>query len=1038
MRERLSFISSFIFRPVTAWVLNILVVIVGLVGLRQLSTRLYPIIDNPTINVTTNFANAGASVIETQITKPMEEQLMGVTGLKDISSSSTSSSSSISLTFLPSVDMNEVYSQVQSRVNRARAHINTGRVKLEESIIAKADPNSSPIAYLLVSGKNFSPVEIGDSVIRLVKPELESINGIASLDVWGGGAGSSGSAYKMHIHVNPDKLNAFNLTLSELLENIKGQLFKAPFGPVDDGRFDRNVSLQSELNSIQAVKDGISIYTDSKVIPLVQVIDEIKILDDDPNRKFRFTKRDTRGEFTTSQAVGIGVKAQARQSPVLIDQGLQEKLPLIKQTLPQGMDVSVIENTADIIKNSVRSVYRALFEAILLVFAVILLFLQSGRASLVPMITIPICLCSGFATMYFAGYTINLLTLLAMVLATGLVVDDAIVVLENTYKYIEKGETKVKAAIKGITEIQFSVIAMTLTLAAVYAPVALVPGIVGSLFSEFAITLTVMVIVSGFTALILSPMMCSRILEDTHHKQGLAAKIESKIHLVEQHYQRYVTIAVKHARYLFMMVGLLCLLAYSIFQYGLSSTLAPEIDTKQFVITFRVPNGIKMKELDPEVLKLERQLKDIPEVESFYTQIDIMGTTSYIGVYLKKNVKSTKAILAKYENNIINNAPSLFSNMRVQPQNLKISGAANSSSFSLSVQSNKDYNMLIGLGQKIARELTQQKGIVANQVFFDRTTKIPSYNIVPNRDRAALLGVNPYQLQNNLASMSSGLEAGYFTKDSKRSEIYLRVSQDLSAQDVMRFSVRNNKRELVPISEIAEIVPTKIQPAIPRQSGMKSFTIFAEVDPKYGTAYVYNNFKPIINQLTPKGYRVQPTGALADYVAESSNTIYIIALSLVFIYLILAAQFESFIDPVIVMGTVPLSWIGAVTALYLASDGSFNIFSGIGLLTLVGLITKHGILIVDFANRNLENGMSPKDAAIQACTTRFRPIIMTTFAMILGALPLMLSSGIGYEVRRQIGLVIVGGLSMGTVFTLFFIPCLYILIKTHITSKASI
>lgn len=1036
-----SFILSFIFKPVMAWVLNILIIVVGLVSFNQLSTRMFPVIESPILSIETSYSDAGPDVIESQITKPMEEQLMGLTGLKNIYSTSNSSTSNITLEFYPWANMIEAYNQVQTRVATARAGMDVGHITLRETRIRKNDSNASPVLTMMLTGKGFSPVQLGDAAIKYIKPEVEALPGTANLNIWGGGASSGSSAYKMEIVVDPDTLTSFNLTVREVLDSMKNQLYRVPFGMINDGRFLTNVSIKSEANTINAFKNDVFIQKYSQnananpqFIPLGSVVSQIDVRSEDPTFKVRYTKLDKKGDknsttFTSSSAVGIGLVAQPRQSPISISNALQNRLPIIKQALPKGMDLSIIDNTADVIGSSVQSVYRALAEAIFFVFVVIVLFLQSAKASIIPMVTIPICLTSGFAVMYFCGYTINLLTLLAMVLATGLVVDDAVVVLENIYKYLEKGETRLQAALKGTKEIQFSIIAMTLTLAAVYAPISLVPGLVGNVFSEFAFTLTGMVLVSGFTALVLSPMMCSRLLsENSIHKEGVWKTISDKIDKTEKYYSVAVRESVKRKKMIFGSTFLIIVGAFLVGKYYLPSTLSPEIDSGRFDVTFTPPTGIKMNELNKHITQLERNVEKIPQVESYSTYVD-QSASGYSRISAKlKQGHTCKSVLANHEKSFGINAPVALTNLRMICRNIKVSGAETSQSFSVALQSNKDYNSLTKLGQNLAQLLSKQRGVMDRGVFFDRTTKVKTYTLIPNRRKAAQLGVS-LDVLNGLGSIARGLVAGYFSKEFTRSEVYLKASDDISLEEMLRFGVRNKNHEIIPLGELVSVLQTSQRPSVPRQSGMRSFTIFAEIDPKFGLGYVYKNFRQNVDKLLPDGYVMRPTGGLSDYLEESNNTYYIILLSLVFIYLILAAQFESFSDPLIVMGTVPLSWVGAVLLLALTPDGSLNIFSGIGLLTLVGLITKHGILIVDFANQNMSTGMTAEDAVIAACITRFRPIIMTTFAMILGAVPLVLSGGIGYEIRRQIGIVIVGGMSFGTIFTLLVVPCVYVWFK---------
>lgn len=1061
IKEGVSFLTSFIFKPVVAWVLNITVILVGLVCYQQLAVRRYPAVETQLLTLTTTYSDAGADVIETQITRPLEEALLGLQGLKDISSQSNSSQSRIFLSFQDNVDMNAVYSQVQSRVSTARANIDTGTIHIKNTEIDKQDANATPTIFLVIYGKGFAPTELSDAGIRYVKPAIETIPGVATVSVTGGNAGTS--PYSMDIIVSPQKLGSYQLSPTDVISALKNQIFKQPFGMVNDGRYDRPMTIRSELNTTESIANNIFIPKEGingpGFVKLGDAIDSISIRDMDPHSRASYSyidpdQKDTsKVKYKENLAVSINIVSQPRTSPLVISKALNAKLDDIKRSLPKGMTLDVVYDLSNEIDASIKAVYRALFEAILLVFLVILIFLQSFRATVIPMVTIPICLIGGFTVMYALNYTINLLTLLAMVLATGLVVDDAIVVLENIFRYIEEGETPFKASIKGTKEIQFSIIAMTLTLAAVYAPIALTPGTTGKIFAEFAFTLTGTVLISGFVALILSPMMCARVLVGHGHKDKKDEKIyldnengkgewsqrldnikegiSSFLNKLDKNYESLLKRVIDLRSLIISGVILLAAFMGGLSLYILPNILSPKADSGLIKIGLAPPDGIKLDELEKHTNKVKAWVETLPHIRSYQTFIASRGGETNIYAYLDDKRKMTcQQILDKNDKSFDQQVPPVFKNIQKYCVDLGFSGSGSGSDFSISVQSNKDYNELIRLGHRIRSSLQTHEGIEP-LLSSDNAVKTPAYLLTPNRQKAAQFFVNLESLK-ELSNISTGILAGYFEKDNRKNDIVVHTTDKITPEEILQFTVRtrnNRGTSLVTLKEVVNIDKIAQRNSVPHQSGMRSFSIYANVKKGYSISNVYSSFRDMIDKTMPNGYRIEPIGELKEFLEESNNILFIIGLALLFIYLIMAAQFESFLDPLIIMFTVPLSWVGALLLLAIIPDGSLNVFSWIGLLTLIGLITKHGILMVDFANQYRAQGMTIVNAVINSCATRLRPILMTTSAMVLGAVPLAIATGSGSEVRRQIGIVIVGGMSLGTVFTLFFIPCLYVVFK---------
>lgn len=1013
-----NFTEIFIRRPVLSTVLSIIIIMVGLVSWRDLPLRQFPAIDKPIISVTTGMAGASPSIIETTVTRPLEEVLGGLEGLDYMSSRSDPENSIIKLHFKVDRDLDAAASDVRDRLARARNQLPD---EAEDPLIKKADADASPIIYLALFSNSKSLADLSDYAHRFLESEFEAIKGVASIEIWGGGE------LEMHLVLDPLRLNAYKITATDVASALKRANVKKPAGRLEGDVREFMVTTTATLNSPKQFDDMIITEKDGNLVRLKDV-GYAKLSSDDK----RFSSR-----FNDKNAISIGLIKQSIGNPLDLKKGLEEKLKLVKERLPKDMEIEISYDKTIFIERSLDQVQSTIWEAILLVTLVVFVFLRSIRASIIPLVTIPVSLIGALALMNFFGFTINILTLLAMVLAIGLVVDDAIVVLENIYKYIERGETPFNAALKGTREISFAVIAMTLTLAAVYAPIALSSGMTGRLFTEFALTLAGAVVISGFVALTLSPMMCSLFLRP--HKEPTEGM--TKIELWQEQFSHTIEVWLNKLDSLYdtylrkvleirFMVVLVCagvavgglLLA----RYGLNRELTPREDQGVINVSAVAPNNANLKGIDKYMIQADKVLGTFPEITKRMS-ITQVGEDSYslnTMVPWEKRSKSCDEL-----KNLVNPKLQEITGLDLRASCISKSLVAGSSfDLELVLQTSKGNKELTQEGFKIIALMQQHPGVILRDYDIFRVNR--DYQVNIDSDRAAILGVDPDTVAQTLDTLIGGRKATFFERNNKKYPVRVWVAEEFrkSPKDVLAMYVRgqkDGKETLVPLSDIVKITQIETQPSILHFDGLRSVSFRANLKEGYGLGQVLAQLQDGAKRILPDGYLTTVSGETRDFLKESYTLYLIFGLALAFIFLVMAAQFESFVDPFIIMLSVPLSLTGAIFTLWIVPAGSLNIYSQIGLVTLIGLITKHGILIVEFANQLQEQGQSINEAVTNAARLRLRPILMTTFAMVLGAIPLALSSGAGAETREQIGWVIVGGMSFGTLFTLFLIPVVY-------------
>jgi len=991
-------------RPVFATVLSLVVVLIGLVSFTRLTVREYPNIDPPVVLVETVYRGASAEVIESQVTRVLEESIAGIEGIDFLRSITRQERSLVVVRFKLSRDAESTANDVRDRVSRVRGKLPP---EIDEPIVSKVEADAQPVLYIAFSSDRHTSLELTDYADRYVKDRLQSIAGVAEARIFGE------RRYSMRLWLDAARLAAYNMTPQDVEGALRRQNVEVPAGRIESQNMEFTVLSETDLRT--ADQFGAIIVREVNGYP-VRVRDvgraEVGPLDE------RVSVR-----FNGKPAVSLGIVKQAVANPLDISRGVREALPDILENLPEGMRAEVAYDTSVFIEASIKSVYRTIGEAVLLVVAVVFLFLRNIRATLIPVVTIPASLMGAFAIMLALGFTINTLTLLAMVLAIGLVVDDAIVVLENIYRHIEEGMAPLNAAFKGAKEIGFAVVAMTLTLAAVYAPIGFMSGTTGRLFTEFAWALAGAVLVSGFVALTLSPMMCGRLLKHETNHSFFYNVVENVLNGITNGYRSVLGSTLK-VRWLVILIGIgFAGSSFFVFKQ-LKPELSPVEDRGTIVGSFNGPEGATINYMEKYARQVEKIMEGVPEAEARFVvsgnPIVSQGVSFTRLAHWDQRQRKQQEIVTQLNPKMreLAGVQGFADNPRSLGQNLR------SPAVWIVLQANVDYDELNRMVGLVLREAEKYPAL-AN---VDTRLKLnkPEVKVSVNRDKAADMGVEVDTIGRTLETMLGGRQVTRFKQNGKQYDVIVQVADvdRTNPDDLSKIYVRGSSGQMIQLSNLVTVRESLSARELTRMSQLRAADITANVAPGYSEGEALAQLEEAVRAVLPRGVQIDYNGQSREFKQASGDIYFTFILALAFIYLVLAAQFESFIDPFIIMLTVPLSMTGALLALKYGG-GTMNIYSQVGLVTLVGLITKNGILIVEFANQLQEQGRSRFDAVIEAAALRLRPILMTTAAMVLGALPLAMAMGAGAESRNQIGLVIVGGLSLGTLLTLFVVPTAY-------------
>lgn len=1008
-------------RPVFATVLSLLVLLVGAVSFTRLTVREYPKIDEPVVTVSVRYAGASAEVIESQVTKPLEDSIAGIDAVDVITSISRAEQSQISVRFRLEKDADNAAAEVRDRTARVRNRLPDA---VDEPVIAKVEADASPVMWLAFSSDTRSPLEINDLLNRIVKPRLQTVTGVADVPIYGE------RRYAMRIWLDPERMAGYRLTTQDVEDAIRRNNLELPAGRIESQQREFSVTSQTELARPAQFSD-IVIRTVNGFPVRMRDVARVEESAASDRSRVRLNGRD---------AISMGVIRQATANPLELSAGVRAMLPTLKADLPADITIDIANDNSVFIDRSVKSVYQTIAEAVVLVALVIFVFLRTLRASIIPIITIPVSLVGSFALMALAGFSINTLTLLALVLAIGLVVDDAIVMLENIYRHIEEGLDPFSAAIKGAREIGFAIIAMTLTLVAVYAPLAFTPGRTGRLFVEFALALAGAVVVSGFVALTLSPMMCSLLLKHNPKPNWFDRSMERWLTAMSDAYGRLLRWVVTarwggggglrgalfQARWLVVGVMLASAVGLALVYPKMKQELSPLEDRGTILVNVTAPDGATLDYTNRYALELEKIGRDYPEFDRIFANIGnptvAQGSVIYRTVDWEQRERSTLDMARELQpkvgalpgvNAFLITPPSLGQGFRSRP-------------LTYVIQTSDSYENLNAVTRQMLAEMAKNPGIIAPDA--DLRLNKPELRISVNRERAADLGVGVDVVARAIETMLGGRTVTRYKRDAEQYDVIVQTEARgrTTPENIDSIYVRGRNDAMIPLSSLVNVKESVSPRELNHFGQRRSVTITANLSPDYSLGEALNFMDATAAKVLKPGYTTDLNGTSREFKSSQGALGVVFVLALVFIFLVLAAQFESFIDPLVIMVSVPLSMIGALLALQW-SGGSLNVYSQIGLITLVGLITKHGILIVEFTNQLREEGVEMVDALVKASAQRLRPILMTTGAMVLGAVPLALATGAGAETRSQIGWVIVGGMSLGTLLTIFVVPTMYTL-----------
>lgn len=999
-------------RPVFATVLSFVVILLGVVSFSKLPVREYPKIDEPAVTVSTTYPGASAEIMETQVTKILEDSISGIEGIKYISSVSREGTSIISIVFQLDRDPDDAAAEVRDRTSRVRDRLPD---EVDEPIISKNEADASPIIWITMTSEEYTVGQLTDYADNVVKDRLQTVAGVSDVFIFGS------RRYAMRVWLDPIKLAAFNITTAEIEQAVREQNIDIPSGRIEGLQREFIVLARTDLNEVDEFKEIIIANRDDTLIRLKDVA-KINLGVENDRIAFRYNQKN---------AIGLGIIKQSVANPLEISENIKKVLPRIRKSLPENITTKIGYDSSKFINKSIENVFSTLAEALIFVAIIIFLFLQSARAAIIPLVTIPVSLVGAFSLMLALGFTINTLTLLAMVLAIGLVVDDAIVMMENIYRYIESGMNPIKAGFKGAREVSFPIIAMTLTLAAVYMPVAFMEGRTGKLFVEFAITLAATVVISGFVALTLSPMMSSRMLrsESKEKKGRFLKKIGSYLDGLDAWYKRTITrfLAV---RIFAIPIVIVVFLGIYFITSKLKSELTPTEDRGSIFMVFFGPEGSTVDYMSAYAKELEKIIGDVPEVNRFGL-VSGIGTgrlpvasqgLSFWGLKdWKERERSSKEIAAAV-------GPKLYSVPGVMAFPIvpaSLGAGAFSKPIEIVIKDSRSYKELGKNVDKLIVAISENQNLLG--IESDLKINTPQLQLKIDRTKLADLGISVLELGRTLETLLATRQVTRFKDGNEQYDVVLAIdeAQKLQPDQLNNIHLRSGSGNLVPLSNVVEIKETVAPRDLNHFDRMRAITISANITPNYSLGEAVDFIEKKADEILPASAQIDYKGFTREFKESSSGIYFAFILALLFIFLVLAAQFESFVDPLIIMITVPLSMFGALLALWVTGN-SLNIYSQIGLITLIGLITKHGILMVEFANQKQSEGYFKLDAIIEAASLRLRPILMTTFATVLGALPLAIATGAGAESRQQIGWVIVGGMIIGTMMTIFIIPTFYV------------
>ncbi len=1000
-----SFTDIFIRRPVLASVVSLLILLIGLQALVKLPIRQYPKLSNTTITVTTIYPGANADLIKGFITTPLEQAIASTEGIDTLVSTSTQNQSTVTLNLRLDADPDRAMTDVLSKIQQVKAVLPKEAV---DPVVVKQTGDATALMYLSFNSKVLNPSQIADYLARVVQPRLQTVDGVANAQLLGA------QTFAMRIWLDPARMTALNVTPLDVRNALAINNFTSAAGQVKGDFVQTPINAQTSLDNPAEFGKLVVV---SRGDALIRLSDIAKI-------ELGPESADSSSVFDGLKAVFIGILATPTANPLTVIDGVRKTVPEIERQLPPGLEMAVAYDATSFIRASISEVVKTLAEAALIVIVVIYLFLGSLRSTIIPIVTIPLSLV-GVAIMLLAlGYSINLLTLLALVLAIGLVVDDAIVVVENISRHIEEGATPMRAAIDGAREIAVPVITMTITLAAVYAPIGFVSGITGALFREFAFTLAGAVIVSGIVALTLSPMMCSLLLKRSQSDGRFVRFLNRTFDSLRLRYERRLHRTLnQRAASLVIVAGAIA--ATGLMYMTTQKELAPEEDQGILFNLVKTPQAANLDYLEQATSVLYKTFNELPEKAHVFAINGFPNVhQGFAGVLLKpwdERSRSQKQILQSLQPKLAG-LPSAQVLSFARPS---LPTNSNGPPLQFVITTSGDFKQLADVLDQL-QKAARESGMF---LFTDTDLKFdtPQLEFKIDHDKANRLGISMQDIGGSLATLLGGNYVNRFNLYGRAYQVIPQVPRDarLTRDWLTRYQVRTASGALVPLSTVATVGESVQPTALTSFQQLNAATLQGVPFPGRSLGEVITFLQDKAREIFPEGYAADYQGESRQFVQEGNTLAVTFVFALLIIFLVLAAQFESFRDPFIILIALPTSLFGALLPLNFGL-GTINIYSQVGLVTLIGLISKHGILMVEFANAlQVSEGLTPRQAIEKAASVRLRPILMTTAAMVVGMVPLLIASGAGAASRFSIGLVIAAGMTIGTLFTLFITPAVY-------------
>lgn len=1001
-------------RPVLTIVLNLTIILFGFIGYKFLGVREYPSIDPAQISVRTNYTGANADIIESQITEPLEKAINSIDGIKNITSSSNQGSSIITIEFNLDKDLEAAANDVRDKVSQAVRSLPEDIDS--QPIVSKADANSEAIISMTVQSKTKSALELSEYAENVISQRLETIPGVSGIQIWGQ------KRYAMRLWIDPDKLASYGITVADVRTALTKQNVELPSGKITGSNTELTVKTIGNLTSEKEFNDIIVLSENNKIVRLSDI----------GRATLEAENIETQMTQSGKPLVGVAIVPLPGANYLDISEAFYKEFDQLKKDLPKDIELNIAIDTTTFVKKSVVEVAETLVISIILVILIIFLFFRDWAIAFRPLIDIPVSLIATFFIMWLFGFSINVLTLLAIVLATGLVVDDGIVVTENIYKKVEEGMSPIEAAIKGSNEIFFAVISISITLAAVFLPVIFLEGFVGRLFREFGIVIGAAVLVSAFVSLTLTPMLNAYLMKAGEQKKSkFYLATEPYFEKLNKFYADNLKLFLPKKGWSFViLIG--CFGLIFLFYTILQKETAPLDDRSGFVMRMSTPEGASYEYTNRFMQEMSQLVDDsIPEkqVSLVISSPGFGGSSSVNSGFIRISLKNTdereksQMEIADELGKWVKRYPDAKTSIIQQP--------------TISVSRRGGLPIQYIIQAQNFEKLQEKIPVFMDEVNKDGTFSMadvnlkfnkPEINVTINREKAESLGISVLDIAQTLQLSLSGQRFGYFMKNGKQYQVIGQFEQQDRSKplDLTSMFVRNNRGELIQMDNVVEIEEKSNPPQLYHNNRYMSATISAGLAPGKSIGDGIEAMNEIKERVLDKTFTTDLGGESRDFVESSSNTSFAFALALLLIYLILAAQFESFIDPFIIILTVPMAVAGALFSLWLFGQ-TWNIFSQIGTIMLIGLVTKNGILIVEFANQLREQGKSKYDAILEASEARLRPILMTSLAIALGALPIALSLGAASASRMGMGVVIVGGTMFSLILTLFVIPSIYLM-----------